>query len=73
MRYTIKNDKGKDIPFKFVNKKYEEEYIKICEEWCGGVPIDVTWAKQTQPYKRIEKELKENKHEKVLDRAGNGG
>ena len=50
MKFTVNNSKGVTVPYQFPNKKELEEYINICEEWCGGAPVDVTWAMQTKPY-----------------------
>ena len=57
MKFTISNNKGEAIPYHFPNKKELEQYIEICEFWCGGAPVDVTWAKQTKLYLT---KLKEN-------------
>lgn len=51
--YKQKGNKLEKIPYKFPNKKDEDEYIAICEEWCGCIPCDITWAKGTKPYQRI--------------------
>ena len=54
MKFTINNSKGIAIPYQFPNKKKLKQYIEICEQWCGGAPVDVTWAMQTKPYLTIK-------------------
>jgi hypothetical protein len=51
--YTVfKNDQEIKTVYEWaVGEK--EEYIRVCESvdgW-GGIPLDVPWAKATQPYK----------------------
>ena len=62
MKYTkigIIDGKPKLLPYKFPNKKEENEYINICEIIWGCVPFDVDWAIKTKPYIR-QKEQNES-------------
>jgi hypothetical protein len=55
MKFTTKDKKRNDITYNFPNKKEEEEYIHICTEIWGCVPVDTVWAKETNKYKNYKK------------------
>jgi len=57
MKYT-KNNGKQVIPFNFKNKKDEEEYIFICTELWGCVPVEVDWAQNTKVYINKKETLK---------------
>ena len=67
MDYTITDKNNKKISYKFPNKKEEEEYISICEDWCGGVPVDVIWAKGIKRYQSILNERKNKNREPIAN------
>ena len=51
MKFIQKTKDNKEITYVFKNKAEREQYIFICEEIWGGVPVDVVWAMGTNPYK----------------------
>ena len=58
--HTSKLEGGKRIYIPYPWKPGEkEEYEKICllaEGWCG-IPMDINWAKSTQPYQEALKKI----------------
>jgi predicted phosphohydrolase len=58
LKYTLLNNGPQYIdlhgkPFKFKNKKMEQDYISRCEDIWGVVPCDINWAMQTFIYKNV--------------------
>ncbi len=56
--YTKAHETAPKIPFKFKTEEELDEYISICTEWCGGIPLEVNWAMNTNTYKEILKHKK---------------
>lgn len=53
---NVKNNNGKfaEVPYVFLCKDEQADYLKICLILWGCVPVDVEWAMQTNRYKNMK-------------------